>query len=295
MYSFLRKPLWILNHILIALLIVVLISLGFWQRARYHQESDKKNHLEAAAAATPVPIDSVVSADVSPQAVPESANYKRVKVTGRFDVEHEVVINNRSFDGAPGGWVLTPLVSEDGTAVAVVRGWVPLSLTEKGVPVNEALPPEQASLGSSGTATVTGVVQLTQVRGSFGPRDQPSGMLDHLSRVDLERMQKQLPYRIEPVWVLLDGQRPPQSSELPRLVSLQPNDPSQNFSYMIQWWTFAAIAIGGYPLVLRMVARNRSEGRTKRRRATIDEIPWAAGLDPQQPSGAVDTDTSSKS
>ena len=33
--------------------------------------------------------------------------------------------------------------------------------------------------------------------------------------------------------------------------------PSQNFAYMVQWWIFALIAMIGYPLILRRVARNR--------------------------------------
>ncbi|MCZ7630377.1 MAG: hypothetical protein M5U19_15670 [Microthrixaceae bacterium] len=34
--------------------------------------------------------------------------------------------------------------------------------------------------------------------------------------------------------------------------------PSQNFSYMMQWWFFAAIAAVGYVLILRKVARSRA-------------------------------------
>lgn len=274
MYSFLRRPIWILSHVLIAILIVVLISLGFWQRSRYYEEKGKKDHLDAAAVATPRDIDDVVDPSTSIADVDESVQYTRVELKGAFDESNEVLINNRSLDGSPGAWILTPLVRADGSAIAVVRGWVPLSLTEKKVPVPEALPPK-------GNVTVTGIVQLTQVRQSFGPVDPAKGQLDHLSRVDLARFAKQLPYEIDPVWVLLDAQEPAQSSDLPSLVSLQPNDPSQNFSYMIQWWIFATIAIVGYPLVLRMVARNKESGSPRRRRRDDnDEIPWAKGLGP---------------
>lgn len=276
MYSFLRRPAWILSHLLVAALVVVMVSLGLWQRARYYEEKDKKDHLLAAAAATPVPLTEIVPAGTTFGAVPADAPYARVEVTGEYDAKNEILIDNRSLDGAPGAWVLTPLVRGDGSAVAVVRGWVPLALAEKGAPVGETSPPV-------GPVSVTGIVQLTQERQSFGPVDPPTGRLDHLARVDLARLGKQLPYPIEPVWVLLDSQAPAQPGNLPATVSLQPNDPSQNFSYMIQWWIFATIAVVGYPLILRAVARNRSSGGTRRRRREDDEIPWAPGLDPDGP------------
>ena len=44
---------------------------------------------------------------------------------GTYDTGAEVLIRNRSLDGAPGYHVVTPLVMADGTAVLVNRGWVP--------------------------------------------------------------------------------------------------------------------------------------------------------------------------
>ena len=82
--------------------------------------------------------------------------------------------------------------------------------------------------------------------------------------------------------MLLDTQSPPQSGSYPALISLQVVEPSQNFSYMMQWWIFTLIAAGGYPLVLRMVARSKDPNR--RGRVSVpkdDEIPWAAGLGPE--------------
>lgn len=294
MYSFLRRPLWILSHVLIAILIAVLLSLGFWQRSRYYEELDRKQELEAAAAAEPVDLDEVVDPDTQPGHVSDDAAYTRVRITGVFDVDNEVLVNNRSLDGSPGAWVLTPLVpstgDEDGGGgrgspgaarpVAVVRGWVPLATAERGVPVVEAPV-------ADGAVTVTGVVQLTQERGSLGPTDPAEGHLDDLARVDLVRFSRQLPYDLEPVWVLQDGVEPSTGAELPLPVSLQPGDPSQNFSYMFQWWIFASIAIIGYPLIIRSVARHRSSpggGGGRRRGRMPDEIPWAEGLGPDGPS-----------
>ena len=107
---------------------------------------------------------------------------------------------------------------------------------------------------------VTGVLQLTQERGSLGPVDAADGTLEALARVDLVRYGEQLDAPLAPAWVMLDGQEPPQPDDVPATVELSAGESSQNFGYMVQWWIFALIAAIGYPLILRRVARNRSRG-----------------------------------
>lgn len=281
MYAFLRKPLWLLSHVLIAALVIVLIGMGFWQRSRFLEEKQKQKQLQTIARATPVPFNEVLAtAGTNPDAVSEMLRYRRVEVTGIYDSAQEVAIANRSRGGAPGAWVLTPLMQPDGTAVPVVRGWIPLE-------PSLATAPFLGSEAPTGQVTVTGNLQLTQKRGSFGSTDPPAGKLNSLSRVDLARFEEQLPYVLEPAWVLLDGQNPVQANDSPAIIELQPKDPSQNFSYMLQWWIFALVAICGYPLVLRMVARNRAKGDQTPAAENGDsvpakeEIPWALGAQPQ--------------
>ncbi|MDQ2677336.1 MAG: SURF1 family protein [Actinomycetota bacterium] len=252
MYSFLRRPIWILSHVLIAALVCSLIGLGLWQRARYYEEKDKADRLEEKARAEAVPLDDVVSIDDATGDVPESDRYTRVIVTGTYDADAEVAILNRSQGGAPGAWVLTPLVQADGTAVPVVRGWIPYDPTGETPPFPDSVPPE-------GQVTVTGNLQLTQERGSLGSVDAEDGTLTSLARVDLDRLAQQLPYDLEPAWVVLDAQDPAQPDSLPQPIEIVTSDSSQNFSYMVQWWIFALTAAAGYPLVLRMVARNRAK------------------------------------
>ena len=272
MYDFLRRPAWIVSHVLIALLVLALVGLGFWQRQRYLEEKDKSDRLTALASAEPVPLDDVVDAGTSPGDVAESDEYRRVTVTGTYDATSEVIIRNRSQNGAPGGWVLTPLVQADGTAVPVLRGWVP-------VDPDPPAPPFPGSEPPAGEVTVNGVVQLTQVRGSIGAEDPAEGALRTMARVDLDRFARQVSTPIEPVWVMLDGQRPPQPGgydALPQPVAVEVPSPSQNFSYMMQWWIFALIALVGYPLVLRRVARNRARG---------EQVPVDDDDQPPVPSG----------
>lgn len=253
MYDFLRRPAWIVSHIVMASLILLAVVLGFWQRSRYEEESARADRIEALAAQEPVPYDEVVDPAAAPDEVDADAEFRRVQVTGEYDTAAEVAVLNRSRGGVPGAWVLTPLVQSDGTAVPVVRGWIPYDPAGTQQEFPEAAPPE-------GEVTVTGVVQLTQVRGSLGPVDAPEGTLRTLARVDLARYAEQLDDPLAPAWVMLDGQTPPQPGELPEPVELVASDAGQNFGYMVQWWIFALIGAIGYPLILRRVARNRARG-----------------------------------
>jgi cytochrome oxidase assembly protein ShyY1 len=279
MYDFLRRPAWIVSHVLVALAVVAMIGLGFWQRQRWVDESAKSDALEAQSASTPVPLEEVLGdADVTsatrPAEVPETVEFRRVEVTGTYDPAGEVLVRNRSQGGAPGAWVLTPLVQADGTAVAVVRGWVPLDIDPPAPPFPGSEPPP-------GEVTVTGLVQRSQEQGSFGGADPPEGTLRTLARVDVARLDQQVDADFEPVFVVLDSQTPAQPAAargLPEPVKIDVPTPETNFSYMVQWWIFATIAIVGYPLVLRRVAHNRARGDQTPDDDPVPAVPSPAGV-----------------
>ncbi len=254
MYDFAKRPLWILSHVLVAAAVLVMLRLGFWQMDRWHEEQGNLERIEAGTTAEPVPLEDALSGlgnPISTSDVDESAEFRRVTVSGTWDTAEQVLIRNRSDDGRPGGWLLTPLVQSDGTAVAVLRGWIPLQEANAGPPYEGTAPPP-------GEATVTGLIQRTQQGGGIGPQDPAGGVLDSLARVDLDRFAEQVDPELAPVWVLAQSTEPPQPTSGIKPVVYELPSPSQNFSYMMQWWFFAAIAIVGYALILRKVARSKA-------------------------------------
>jgi cytochrome oxidase assembly protein ShyY1 len=253
-WDFARRPAWIVSHVLVVVGVCVLVGLGLWQRARYLEETDRLERIEARASSPPVPVEEVLPPATAVGDLPASAEFTRVSAAGTWDPAGEVYVRNRSYNGAPGSWVLTPLVLADGNALAVVRGWIPnVDPDPPGPPFPGAEPP-------GGPVEIAGVVQLNQTRSSLGAADPAGGRLEVLNRVDLERLGEQLPYPLLPGWVLLDAQDPKQTTPLPSRVGVEVPSAGQNLSYMFQWWLFAAIAAGGYVLVLRRHARTRAAG-----------------------------------
>jgi surfeit locus 1 family protein len=246
-YRFAFRPRWILSHVLVVGLVVLMVNLGFWQLRRLDQKRTMVETVNARQAEAVAPLDAVIGADES-VAAGAAVSYRRVTVTGRFDLADQVVVRSRTMDGFAGVWVMTPLVTEAGPAAMVLRGF-------------HATPDVQAQLPATtdppgGTVTVSGFVQPTQTRGRFGPPDPVEGRLFDFARADLDRMQHQLPdYDLFPVYVQLSEPLPGATEESPRLVPLPPLDEGPHLGYAVQWFLFSTIAIGGYPVILRRRAR----------------------------------------
>ena len=240
--------------IAVALLVAVTcIALGIWQIARLHQKQQFNAAVRAGLARAPAPINGVLTDGVDPDAV----RYRRAVATGTYDTEHGFVLYGRTQDSQAGNHLLTPLLMSDGRAILVDRGWVPLAVDEPEAPV--AAPP-------SGVVEVEGVL--------FSSEGDPPGAVDAagpaettLSRVDLGAIQAQLPYPIDPSYLLLQRQTPDQAGVLPAPSPLPELSDGPHMSYAIQWFTFAAIAIAG------CVVLTLREGRD--------------GRDPRSPNGQV--------
>lgn len=61
--------------------------------------------------------------------------YRQVSLSGRYDTDHQFLLDNRIVKGKPGYFVLTPFQPDgDGPAVLVNRGWVPLGAYRANLP-----------------------------------------------------------------------------------------------------------------------------------------------------------------
>jgi cytochrome oxidase assembly protein ShyY1 len=260
-YRFALRPRWLLSHVLVAILIVTMIGLGLWQLRRLDDRRDRNALIEQRTEEPAAPLAEVLEIDDRESA--EGVRFRRVELSGTYEVGSDVLVRNRTFDGQPGSWLLATLRLDDGGAVVVSRGWVPVT--------GEQAPPDEA-LAPDGPVTVDGIIETTQERGRFGSTDPAEGTLRRVARVDVERLADQIDGQAYPVWVQATTERP-DPGELPVPVEPPELDDGPHFGYAMQWFTFCLIALIGYPLVLRRVARQVDV-------PPVDDAPPAWGDEP---------------
>lgn len=229
---------------LIALAVAALFArLGVWQIHRLGERRALNAELVSRISLAPTSIGEL-PADTS------QASYRLVSVTGRFDYDHQIILTGRSRQGAPGVYLVTPLIPDSGgTAVLVNRGWVySPDATTISIPTwNE---PEHA--------TVEGYVRPIPVRDAPDPRSQSNPMA--WRALDSARIAETLPYPVARMYVvdLRPGER---SLGAPTRLSLPSLDEGSHKSYAIQWFSFAAIALYGVAYLIWLELTKKREAR----------------------------------
>lgn len=227
-----------------SLIAITCVALGIWQIARLHQTEQYNAAVRSGLSAAPEPLRTLLPDGVDPDTV----RYRRAEATGTYDIAHEFVLYGRTQAAQAGNHLLTPLVLADGSVIVVDRGWVPLDVDQPGAA--EGAPP-------SGEVNLVGVLFASE-------GDPPSAIGNAtttettLSKIDLARIQSQLPYRVDPLYLLLQHQTPGQSSALPIPSPLPELSNGPHLDYAIQWFTFATIALGGFLVLALREGRDRS-------------------------------------
>jgi surfeit locus 1 family protein len=243
MVRFLLRPRWLAGLGLVVLVVVSFTRLGVWQLHRLDERRAYEDLVASRLAAAPVPLEDVLAAGADADAI----RYRRVTASGTYDTAHEVILYGRTQGDQSGNHVLTPLILDDGSAVAVDRGWVPFE--DDRPPLADAAPPE-------GTVRVTGVL--------FPPEAEttapPSPATTTFAKVDLGALAAQVPYELAPAYLLLGSQQPAPAA-LPLVAPLpDPADAPPHLSYAIQWFSFATIAVIGFVVLVRREYRRSLDG-----------------------------------
>jgi surfeit locus 1 family protein len=253
-WRFLRTPKWVVRHVLVAILVVAMVAAGFWQLRRLGDRQDRNDLIEARQDLATEPLQDLVPVGASPDdPAVEALEHRTATAEGTYLDEATVVVENRSFRGASGGWVLTPLDLGDGRAVVVNRGFVGFDRAGR----------IEAPPAPEGRVRVEGIVRASQARGRFGPRDPSEGTLSTLARVDLPRIDAQVEEDVLPAYLQRGRSEPDEMrapEDEPQIVALDRPELSDgpHLAYAGQWFIFSAIALVGYPLLLRRVARDEA-------------------------------------
>lgn len=237
----LLTPRWLAGHLLALTLIVLFVNLGLWQLRRLQTRRAYNTAIMAQQSFEPRRYD-LLSEDVPPA----ERTFRQVAQLGQFDTSEEVLLRSRAMGGEPGYHLLTPLVFADNRAILVNRGWVPFAYNTP--PVSEAAPPE-------GDVLVAGTLYPSEVpTDGFGARDPETGDLDAVFFTNIERLEQQMPYDLEPHYLRLTSQRP-LPGDYPVMLEPEKLDNGSHLGYALQWFSFALIGVVGYGILLRSVVR----------------------------------------
>jgi surfeit locus 1 family protein len=139
----------------------VFLGLGTWQVERRVWKLALIDRVEARIHAEPVPAP---GPEEWPGLTAASAEYRRVRLTGRFAHDRATLVQALSERGA-GFWVLVPLVTDRGFTVLVNRGFVPTEARERSA---------RAAGEPEGEVTLTGLLRLSEPGGGFLRRNDPA-------------------------------------------------------------------------------------------------------------------------
>jgi surfeit locus 1 family protein len=142
-------------------LFCVFAMLGTWQVQRRAWKLDLIARVDQRVHAPPVPPPP--PAEWS-QVTAANSEYRHVRVTGTFLNASETLVQALTELGT-GYWVLTPLRLADGTLLMVNRGFVPPERRDRAA--------HEAGAATVG-ATVTGLLRISEPKGSFLRRNDPA-------------------------------------------------------------------------------------------------------------------------
>jgi cytochrome oxidase assembly protein ShyY1 len=226
-YRFLLRPRWLGLLLVVVALAAVCVRLGLWQLERFNERQAANARITSYLDAEPVPVDEVAGVGV---AVPQSQEWRRVVATGRYDPDAEVLVRYQSRDGRRGVDVVTPLVTGDGTAILVDRGWMP----------GDAPSPAEVPDPPTGSVTVTGWLRADSGAGASATRPA-EGQVRAISSAGIATT---VDYPLYRGYIALTDQSPGET----QLAPAPPPDLGQgpHFFYGLQWFFFAGLAVFGW-------------------------------------------------
>ncbi|MCB4769018.1 SURF1 family protein [Ancylobacter sp. Lp-2] len=228
------KPGRVIGLIASGLALAILVSLGVWQLERLAWKQGLIAKVDARIHEAAVPVPDEQDWD---EVDFEDDEYRRVNVTGRFrhDLEVQVyTLADQTPDGGggPGYWVITPLVTAEGAAILINRGFVPMRLKN---------PAERTQGQVDGAVTVTGLIRMPEEGGLFTPSNDPGKdawyVRDPFAIGEAKGLLRVAPF-------LIDADAAPNPGGWPQGGLTRIAFPNRHLEYALTWFGLAASLAG---------------------------------------------------
>jgi len=224
--------------------LIILIRLGFWQLDRLEWRRSFNNHYLNQIALPILNLNDNPDSDIL-----LASEYRKAIVSGKFDFNQQVFLQNQVYQNIPGYHVLTTFIIENlNKAILVDRGWISLD------DINQM---EKIDQLSASIHQIQGVLRLGEEKNSFGStfahsENDPNFLL----LVDIERLDERISYDLLPVYIqvenkIIDGLPYPQIVE-------EEITEGPHLGYAIQWFFFAGVVGVGYPFFIKKLVREKN-------------------------------------
>ncbi|MGA8255824.1 MAG: SURF1 family protein [Nocardioides sp.] len=228
-FGFLLSRRWGLFAVAVVLLAAGSWWLGEWQFGRLDDRKRSNEIIRTNEALPPAPVEEVLSRDAD---VDEADEWRLITATGTYDAENTVIVRYRSSDsGEPGIDVVVPLVTADGTALVVDRGFLPIDTRSADIG-DVPLPP-------SGLVTITGWVRVNGTGDSTEVADLST------RAISSDQIGPAISQPVYDGFVDLKTEDPSPADPL-RTRELPDLDNGPHFFYGLQWWFFGVLAVFGF-------------------------------------------------
>lgn len=206
-------------------LLPILLALGMWQLDRSEQKRVFLQLQEQASTTEVLHLSTAIENNAA------ELRYRNVEVAGRYDVEHQFLIDNQISGGKAGYFVLTPLVlAGESKAVLVNRGWIPLNHDRSAVPDLKINKLEAIITGRINNFPGVGI----KLAGAEIPTESWPSVVQV---VDSNILAKKLGYSLFQFQVELAKELPDGFKREWQTSTIMP--PEQHTAYAVQWFALA--------------------------------------------------------
>ncbi len=202
-------------------------AMSYWQHTRYTAKRDYEELFTRQSEKARAPLENFENDWPAARLVKVSAN-------GTFDYEREMVLINRSKDRISGVKLITPLRLPGREAgILVDRGFFPYDRYAK---------KEWGASRPEGARRIEGRLHPSQTAQFFLappiPDPKPGEWRERWLRLDIEKIAKQLPYPLLPVYL----EQTNQNGDFPVHDPKEVLPAGRHLNYTIQWFSFGSFA-----------------------------------------------------
>jgi len=196
-----------------------MISLGLWQIDRADYKANLQSLIESKQGSTAIALNAIAKEE-------KDWLYQPVFVSGQFDNQHQLMLDNQVNEMVAGYSVFTPLKLSDDLGILVNRGWLPLGASRAELPdvsVNAVI---QRIEGLTAKPPSKGLV-LSSNANNYAK--WPSV----LQYIDVPEIEKQLNYKLMPMVIIMNQVEQTQLKTLPIKINMRSE---KHTGYAFQWF-----------------------------------------------------------